>query len=120
MSQAAKQRDEITRLGFWLYILSDVMIFGVLFATFMVLRHNVAGGAGIEQIVIGLERVERGAIDNFVQCCGISQAGETKITDLSFITHSLKTFEYSRGAKDFARCHAEALVRLPADDNPGV
>lgn len=38
------EQTSATTLGFWLYILSDVMIFGALFATFMVLRHNTAGG----------------------------------------------------------------------------
>jgi len=43
--------DATTRLGFWLYLLSDVMIFGSLFATYMVLRHNTAGGPSIHDIV---------------------------------------------------------------------
>ena len=33
-----------TMLGFWLYIMSDCLIFAVLFATFAVLRHNYAAG----------------------------------------------------------------------------
>lgn len=54
MSTAAHQaelreREEVSRFGFWIYLLSDVMIFGALFATFMVLRHNTAGGpAGVD------------------------------------------------------------------------
>lgn len=43
-------QTETTRLGFWLYLLSDVMIFGALFATFMILRHNTAGGPSAEDI----------------------------------------------------------------------
>ncbi len=38
------EKIETTRLGFWLYLLSDVMLFSALFATFMILRHNTAGG----------------------------------------------------------------------------
>jgi len=30
--------------GFWLYIMSDLVLFGTLFATFAVLGHNYAGG----------------------------------------------------------------------------
>jgi len=33
-----------TRLGFWLYLMSDCLLFGSLFATFMVLRNATAGG----------------------------------------------------------------------------
>jgi cytochrome o ubiquinol oxidase subunit 3 len=33
-----------TTLGFWLYLMSDCLIFAVLFATFGVLVNNTAGG----------------------------------------------------------------------------
>ena len=33
-----------TLLGFWIYLMSDCLIFAVLFATFGVLAHNYAGG----------------------------------------------------------------------------
>jgi len=39
-----EEKAEVESLGFWLYILSDLMLFASLFATFMVLRHNTAGG----------------------------------------------------------------------------
>lgn len=45
------KHDEMTRLGFWLYILSDVMLFGALFATFLVLRHNNAGGPELSEVI---------------------------------------------------------------------
>ena len=44
-------RTEVARLGFWIYILTDVMLFGALFATYMVLRHNTAGGPNTLDIV---------------------------------------------------------------------
>jgi cytochrome o ubiquinol oxidase subunit III len=34
----------IQTLGFWLYLMSDLIIFGTLFATYAVLGHNYAGG----------------------------------------------------------------------------
>lgn len=46
-----QDRDETTRLGFWIYLLSDVMLFGALFATFMILRHGTADGPTIQDIV---------------------------------------------------------------------
>lgn len=39
---AAKR--ERSQLGFWLYLMTDLMLFTSLFATFMVLRHGVNGG----------------------------------------------------------------------------
>lgn len=41
----------IRTLGFWLYMLSDAMIFGALFAAWGVYIHNSAGGPTIGQIV---------------------------------------------------------------------
>lgn len=35
---------EMQTLGFWLYLMSDLILFATLFATFAVLRHNYAGG----------------------------------------------------------------------------
>ncbi|RAS01359.1 cytochrome o ubiquinol oxidase subunit III [Cupriavidus alkaliphilus] len=39
-----------TTLGFWLYLMSDCLIFAVLFATFGVLSGNTAGGPGGQQL----------------------------------------------------------------------
>lgn len=36
--------QDVATFGFWLYLLSDVMIFGSLFATYIVLRGATAGG----------------------------------------------------------------------------
>ena len=36
--------------GFWIYIMSDCVLFCCLFATFMVLRNNTFGGVGMKQI----------------------------------------------------------------------
>lgn len=36
---------ELNTFGFWLYLMSDLVIFSVLFATFVVLGKNYAGGA---------------------------------------------------------------------------
>ncbi|GAA4760992.1 cytochrome o ubiquinol oxidase subunit III [Stakelama sediminis] len=39
-----------TLLGFWIYLMSDCLIFAVLFATYAVLGHNYAGGPGQRQL----------------------------------------------------------------------
>lgn len=37
---------ELNTFGFWIYLMSDLVIFSVLFATFVVLGKNYAGGPG--------------------------------------------------------------------------
>ncbi|MGJ8583389.1 MAG: cytochrome c oxidase subunit 3 [Marinosulfonomonas sp.] len=37
-------RPSQTEFGFWLYLMSDAILFGLLFATFVVMAHNTAGG----------------------------------------------------------------------------
>lgn len=41
---------EITALGFWIYLMSDLVIFSILFTTFVVLGHNYAGNAGPKEL----------------------------------------------------------------------
>lgn len=41
-----EEKNDTMRFGLWLYIMSDVMLFGALFATYIILRHNTAGGPG--------------------------------------------------------------------------
>lgn len=36
--------DDKTLLGFWIYLMTDVMLFGALFATYIVLHNNTFGG----------------------------------------------------------------------------
>lgn len=39
-----------TTFGFWLYLLSDFMLFGTVFATYLVLKENTFGGPGTKQL----------------------------------------------------------------------
>jgi cytochrome o ubiquinol oxidase subunit III len=41
---------EIKAFGFWIYLMSDLVIFAILFATFIVLGQNYAGGPGPKQL----------------------------------------------------------------------
>ena len=41
-----EQIDAETEFGFWLYLMSDAVLFGLIFATFAVMSSNVAGGPG--------------------------------------------------------------------------
>ncbi|MFU1796542.1 cytochrome o ubiquinol oxidase subunit III [Paenibacillus azoreducens] len=38
--------EEMRTFGFWIYLMTDIMIFGTFFATYIVLRHNTNGGPG--------------------------------------------------------------------------
>lgn len=51
MSQhSAKQADEKTLFGFWVYIMTDCVLFASLFATFAVLRFSTFGGPDGKEI----------------------------------------------------------------------
>jgi cytochrome o ubiquinol oxidase subunit 3 len=40
--------DSLTRVGFWFYLMTDLVLFAALFAVFVVLRGSTAGGPGFE------------------------------------------------------------------------
>lgn len=42
--------DNVDIFGFWIYILSDCILFATLFAVYAVLHTNVYGGAGIKEL----------------------------------------------------------------------
>lgn len=42
--------EQGTMLGFWIYLMSDCLIFAALFATYAVLGHNYAGGPGAKEL----------------------------------------------------------------------
>lgn len=43
--------DAIDVFGFWIYILTDCVLFATLFAAYVVLHNNTFGGPGIKQLV---------------------------------------------------------------------
>lgn len=49
---ALRHREEFnkTTLGFWIYLMTDCVLFGTLFATYAVLRNATAGGASGSEI----------------------------------------------------------------------
>lgn len=38
------EKYEKAEFGFWLYLMTDIIVFASLFATYMILRNNIAGG----------------------------------------------------------------------------
>lgn len=49
-SIAANTTNEKTILGFWIYLMTDCILFGTLFATYIVLHKNTYGGPGASQL----------------------------------------------------------------------
>ena len=49
---AVRHQQEFTKttLGFWIYLMTDCVLFGSLFATYAVLRHGTAGGPGAGEL----------------------------------------------------------------------
>lgn len=43
--------DSMDIFGFWIYILTDCILFATLFATFAVLHHNVAAGPRLKELI---------------------------------------------------------------------
>ncbi len=50
MTMKRTHDDSATTLGFWLYLMTDLMLFAALFASFMVLRNGTAGGASAREL----------------------------------------------------------------------
>lgn len=47
---ATHSSDEKTILGFWIYLMTDCILFGTLFATYIVLHKNTFGGPGAGEL----------------------------------------------------------------------
>src|SRR5882724_8864656 len=45
-----QEADSKTIFGFWVYLMTDCLLFGSLFATFSVLRNNTFGGPGAAEL----------------------------------------------------------------------
>lgn len=45
-----QQNEDKTLFGFWVYLMTDCVLFASLFATFAVLRHNTNGGPSAEDL----------------------------------------------------------------------
>ena len=46
-------QEELRQFGFWIFLITDVILFGTLFATYIVLRGNTDGGPGPELFELG-------------------------------------------------------------------
>jgi cytochrome o ubiquinol oxidase subunit 3 len=50
MDSQERHTSEKAAYGFWLYLMSDCLLFAALFATYAVLRNNTAGGASAHEL----------------------------------------------------------------------
>lgn len=46
----AHNKTDITMFGFWVYLMTDLVLFATLFATYAVLHKNTAGGEGASEL----------------------------------------------------------------------
>jgi len=47
----SKQPNDKSRFGFWIYLMTDLIMFAVLFACFAVLKNNTFGGPASEELI---------------------------------------------------------------------
>ena len=47
----AHNQAEIALFGFWVFVMSDLITFGIVFATYATMRHALAGGPGPRELV---------------------------------------------------------------------
>ena len=49
-AEELKIKQERVTFGFWIYLMTDLLMFAVLFAAYAVLRNNTFGGPSIKEI----------------------------------------------------------------------
>lgn len=68
-----QEKDSKARLGFWLYLMTDMMLFASLFATYMILRNSTNGGVGSGDIFsLGFVLVETIILLTSSYTCGLA------------------------------------------------
>lgn len=71
--EVMREKRDKSQLGFWLYLMTDCMLFTSLFATFMILRHATNGGpGGSELFSIGFVLVETIILLTSSYLCGLA------------------------------------------------
>lgn len=85
------EKSDKAQLGFWLYLMTDCMLFTSLFATYMVLRHSTNGGPGGSEIFsIGFVLIETLILLTSSYLCGLA--------NLAIHNNHLKEFAVYLGA----------------------
>ena len=89
MNLYTKARTGRTQLGFWIYLMTDCVVFGSLFATYAVLRNNTFGGpSGADIFEMPFVLVETMILLTSSFLCGIAmlaaRAGNRKLMLILF------------------------------------
>lgn len=72
------ERYDTAKLGFWLYLMTDIMLFSTLFATYMILQHGTNGTVGSGDIFdLNFVLVETGVLLFSSVICGMAQVALT-------------------------------------------
>lgn len=82
----------VTGYGFWIFLLSDFVIFATLFATFGVLVHNTDGGPGPHELFdLKTVAVETGALLLSTYACGMASIAAARRNAAGFYLSMLVT-----------------------------
>lgn len=82
------EKREKSQLGFWLYLMTDLMLFVSLFATFMILRHATNGGpGGSELFSIGFVLIETLILLTSSYVCGLANLAIHNNKFKEFVTY---------------------------------
>lgn len=85
------EKSDKAQLGFWLYLMTDCMLFTSLFATYMVLRHSTNGGPGGEELFsLGFVLIETLILLTSSYMCGLA--------NLAIHNNKMKEFAIYLGA----------------------
>jgi cytochrome o ubiquinol oxidase subunit 3 len=75
----------VTGYGFWIFLLSDFVIFASLFATFAVLVHNTNGGPGPHELFdLKSVAIETGALLLSTYACGLASIAANQRSAVGF------------------------------------
>lgn len=68
------ERQDAAKLGFWFYLMTDIMLFSTLFATYMILQHGTNGNVSSHEIFdLNFVLVETGILLFSSVICGMAQ-----------------------------------------------
>lgn len=75
-TQELNEKNQLRELGFWTYLMTDIMLFASLFATFMILRGATNGGPGGHELL----DINYGLTETFVLLASSLTCGLTLIS----------------------------------------
>lgn len=123
MTQPLKEPHATPSLGLWLYLMTDLMLFAALFATYMILKPNTAGGVSsnelftpayalVQTIILLASSVTSGlaylAYRYRLKTVALFQLGATILLGLTFLV--LEVYEFSEFIQEGHSWQASAFL----------